>query len=151
MTLVRFVGVELPDPARISFTRRVPAAVPSDFQSSAPTPVPVVPSFATKNIVPFTSVIHGCVFDTPFVDHDHIFFTRTVPAVVPSDFQSSCPFVPSLAEKNNVQLLFTTSPVPLDPVDQGLMSFINVVPQLVPSDFQSSPFAVVPLPDNAKK
>ena len=141
----------MPVPTAMSFTRTVPAAVPSDFQSSIQAPVPVVPSLPAKNTVPFTSVIHGCAarpipFATGFMS-----LIITVPALVPSDVQSSCPLaVEFLAEKNNFPLL-RISPVPDEPVAHGKISFTITVPPLFPSDFQSSPFAAVPLAESAKK
>jgi hypothetical protein len=45
-------GIEPLAPGKMSFTRTVPAAVPSLFQSSSPD----VPSFARKNRVPPTLV-----------------------------------------------------------------------------------------------
>src|SRR6266511_2129203 len=64
-------------------------------------------------------------------------FTTVVPAVVPSDFQSSRPVVPSSARKNSVPFTLVRAigrllPTPLH------MSFTSVVPAVVPSDFQSS-------------
>jgi hypothetical protein len=52
LTLVRERGYEPPLPGRMSWTRTVPAAVPSDFHSSRP----LVPAAAEKNSVPLTLV-----------------------------------------------------------------------------------------------
>src|SRR6266511_1230690 len=67
--------------------------------------------------------------------------TSWVPAVVPSDFQSSRPFVASFAEKNSVPptLVRATGLLPAAPL---LMSFTSIVPAVVLSDFHRSvPFA----------
>jgi hypothetical protein len=66
----------------MSFTRSVPAEVPSLLQSS----VPLVPSFAEKNKVPFTSVSEAGDPPTP---KGWISFTCSVPSGVPSLFQSA--------------------------------------------------------------
>src|SRR5262249_52324724 len=63
--------------------------------------------------------------------------TRTVPAAVPLLFHSSCPCVPSLAEKNSVpftliRLLGVDEPLP------ELMSLTRAVPSAVPSLFHIS-------------
>src|SRR4029078_8930751 len=63
--------------------------------------------------------------------------TRTVPPVVPSDFQSSAPFVPSSAVKKTVPpTLVRRNGAELS--GPGRMSFTRLVPALVPSLFQSS-------------
>ena len=64
-------------------------------------------------------------------------FTNTVPAAVPSLFQSSRPLVPSLAAKNSVPLTLVRE------LGEELLlpltiSFTNTVPSAVPSLFQSS-------------
>src|SRR5690242_8314927 len=67
--------------------------------------------------------------------------TITVPAVVPSDFHSSLPWVPSSAAKNSFP---TTSVKPdgsarsLTTLPFGLMSLTRTVPTPVPLDFQIS-------------
>ena len=76
--------------------------VGSDTHNSSP----FEPSSATKyNALPttvrlFVVLEHGPVW--PFLEHEapgFVLFTITVPALVPSDFHSSEPFVPSSATK----------------------------------------------------
>ena len=76
----------------MSLTRFVPAAVPSDFQSSSP----CVPSSAIRKRVPatFASPL-GLELALPGL----MSLTSFVPAAVPSDLQSSAPCVGSKAVK----------------------------------------------------
>ena len=88
-TAVRLLGEELEEPARISLTKTVPAAVPSLFHNSVP-----FTSKAVKNsvrVLPTTVRLLGLIF-----------LTRTVPAAVPSLFHSPLAFTPSLVQKNRV-------------------------------------------------
>ncbi len=65
-------------------------------------------------------------------------FTSTVPAAVPSVFQSSAPFTPSLAWKYRTPLR-TVKPYGQELAPAAvLMSFTSTVPAAVPSLFQSS-------------
>ena len=63
--------------------------------------------------------------------------TKTVPAPVPSLFQSSLPLVPSFATKNNVPPKLIGLSGSADDVPERI-SFTNTVPPEVPSLFQSS-------------
>ena len=63
--------------------------------------------------------------------------TSFVPAAVPSDLQSSLPWVPSLAAKKSVPATFVSQPG-VELALPGLMSLTSFVPAAVPSDFQSS-------------
>jgi hypothetical protein len=151
-TFVRFAGLDELVPLRISLTITVPAFVPSDFQSSIPDHVPVVPLLAAKNTVPLTSVIHGCVATRPPAFKVLLIsLTITVPELVPSDVQSSCPIAVELLAEKNSRPLLRINPVPEDPVVPGNMSLTIVVPPEDPSVLQSSPFAAVPLAESAKK
>ena len=69
-----------------------------------------------------------------------MFLTRTVPALVPSDFHSSRPWVPSLAAKNNRPPMAVREEGWLPAVRRafGLMFLTRTVPALLPSDFHSS-------------
>ena len=62
----------------------------------------------------------------------------TVPASVPSLFQSSFPLTPSLAPKYNAPEKKKRSSGP-EPLEPGQMSLTMTVPASVPSLFQSSP------------
>ncbi len=117
-------------PGRMSLTNTVPAAVPSLFQSS----LPLMPSLAEKNSVPFTLVRNaGIESPAPAM----MSFTNTVPAAVPSLFQSSKPLPPpSLAEKNSVPftLAGALAELALTPCRlPGPMSFTNTVLNVVDS------------------
>src|SRR5262245_11605068 len=115
----------------MSFTRVVPAVVPSLFHNSEPAAVTAV-----KNNVPFTFVrllgleLLGVEPLLPV----KISLTRTVPAAVPSLFHNSWPVVPSLAEKNRVPLTFVMYLRSVKPLTK-------VVPVSVPSLFQSPTLA----------
>ena len=78
----RLLGEESPGPGLMSLTITVPAAVPSDFQSSSL----CVPSFALKYSSPLT-LVRPEGFELP--EPGLMSLTITVPAAVPSDFQSS--------------------------------------------------------------
>ena len=118
----------------MSLTRTVLALVPSDFHSSRPW----VPSSAAKNNFPFTAVKWAGPSPGFLRLPGVMFLTRTVPALVRSDFHSSRPWVPSLAVKNNLPRI-AVSEAGLEPVlVLGLMSLTRTVPALVPSDFHSS-------------
>ena len=86
-TLVKFEGSEEEIPGFISLTKTVPAVVPSLFQSSKSSKLLLaLPLLALKNKVPFTLVkFEGKDLVLPV----KISLTITVPAVVPSLFQSS--------------------------------------------------------------
>ncbi len=60
-----------------------------------------------------------------------------MPAAVPSDFHSSVPLVPSLAEKNRVPPTFVSPPGSELPAP-GLMFRTCMVPPAVPLDFHNS-------------
>ena len=64
--------------------------------------------------------------------------TSTVPASVPSLFQSSDPFVASLAVKNSVPFTFVRYVGDTNSSAAGQMSLTSTVPARVPSLFQSS-------------
>ena len=82
-------------PGLISLTTAVPASVPSDLNSSVPTPRPA----ATKNRVPLTSVkFRGLELPVPGMRSR----TTAVPAGVPSDRHSSLPRNGSVAVKYRV-------------------------------------------------
>ena len=83
----------------MSFTRTVPAVVPSDFQSS----VPPAKSVATKYNVPFAFVRLLGIEPTPPA---LMSLTITVPVAVPSDFHNSIPLETFVAVKNNVPFTF---------------------------------------------
>ena len=61
-----------------------------------------------------------------------ISLTRTVPASVPSDFQSSCPPDESDALKNSIPLTFVKIP-DVEPLTPALISLTRIVPASVPS------------------
>ena len=64
-------------------------------------------------------------------------FTITVPAAVPSLFQSSNPLVPSLAKKKSVPRTLVRSEMYAGP--DGLMRFTKCVPSVVPVLLQRAP------------
>lgn len=105
------------------------AAFGFSAQSSYP-PVPL----AVKYSVPFELArLRGVEPPDPGV----ISRTRTVPAVVPSLFQSSTPFTPSFAAKYNIPFT-AVSPCGVEKTPKGLMSLTSTVPAVVPLLFQSS-------------
>src|SRR5262245_34088456 len=106
----------------MSLTRVVPAVVPLLFHSS----FPLVPSSATKNSVPFTSVRYPG--KTPSGTK---FLTRVVPAAVPSLFHKPAPCVLSEPVKNSVPLTLVSQ---LSPT-----SLTSTVPAAVPSLLHNPP------------
>ncbi len=92
---VNLVGLP-PDPVLpISFTKTVPAVLPSDFHNS----ILLDASEAEKYNVPFRLYrFLGAELEAP----GKMSFTSTVPLAVPSLFQSSSPLMPFNAEKNTV-------------------------------------------------
>src|SRR5262249_14158790 len=135
LTLVRYLGAELPPPGLMSLTSAVPADVPSVFHSSQPVVLTYIePSKATKNSVPFTIVnCSGLELASP----GEMFLTRTVPAAVPSLFHSSTPFEPSNALKKRMPLKFVRL-VGHEFSVPGAISLTRTVPAAVPSLFHSS-------------
>src|SRR6266705_575035 len=130
-------GAELPAPVLMSFTSTVPASVPLVFQSSMPVAAP--PSARkysaplAPSLIPLKTVKpKGEELPAPVL----MSFTRTVPASVPSLFQSSAPELPSLARKYSAPLK-TVNPRGVEPAP-GLMFFTHTVPASVPLVFQSS-------------
>ena len=111
------------------FTITVPAAVPSDFQSSWP-----LPSSAENSSVPFRLArADGFAHAVPAA----ISFTRTVPAPVPLLFQSSVPPSSVSAEKYNTPLTLVIPEI-CDPPTPVRMSLTRVAPVPVAEHFQSS-------------
>src|SRR5262249_9386064 len=102
---------------------------------SRPSPVVAVPSVATKKTLePSTVNPLGDELDAP----GQISATMTVPAGVPSLFQSSTPATPSVAA-NTMPPANAVMPVIEEPVlAVGLMSLTSTVPVAVPSVFHSS-------------
>src|SRR6266540_3702691 len=120
----------------MSLTSFVPAAVPSDFQSSAR---PYALRALKKSVWLALVRYHGWLPPRPRLTS----LTSLVPGPVPSDFQSSLPYPAPRALKKvlpwnlvNPQgsLLFGVPPA----VTPGLMSLTSFVPAAVPSDFQGS-------------
>src|SRR6266545_2281941 len=101
----------------MSFTKTVPASVPSLFHSSNPW----VPSSAPKDKVPPTSKISIAALLAPAAP-GLMSFTRTVPALVPSLRHSSSPCAPSSAKKYKLSPTLAIGPMSESAVP-GLMSF----------------------------
>ena len=78
----------------MTFSRMVPAVVPSLLQSPW-----LTPSSARKNSMP-PARVSSVGYELP--EPGLMSLTRTVPAGVPSVFHSSTPLVPSSAVKNTV-------------------------------------------------
>ena len=121
---------EPPVPGMMSFTKAVPAGVPSLFQSSRP----FTSSSATKNSVPFTSISSMSVEAALLA---LVSLTSTVPPTVPSLFQSSGPFTGSRTLKKSVPFTLVRSSG-VEELMPGTISLTNTVPAAVPSLFQSS-------------
>ena len=134
------MGSELPGPGLMSFTRTVPAAVPSVLHSSDP-----VPSSAAKKSVPPT-LVNPVGLELP---GRLMSATRTVPLSVPSLLHSSDPPTPSSAAnaRESVPGMFVISRR-LELPGPGLMSATRTVPAAVPSLFHSSD---PPTPSSAEK
>ena len=126
-------GVDPCEPAQMSATRTVPAAVPSVRQSSRP----LTPSSAVKKSTPpIAQPTTGSLPPWP----GRRSATISVPRWVPSLFQSSEPFTPSLAPKKASRSPATvqTDPPGHEEAGPGLMSRTSFVPAREPSDHQSS-------------
>ena len=86
------VGNDPREPARMSFTRTVPAEVPSDCQSSRPE------TGATNAVKYSVPPDHTKEFGV-LLEPGAMSFTRTVPAAVRSVFHSSVPCSSSYPQK----------------------------------------------------
>jgi hypothetical protein len=119
-------------PVRMSCTSFVLRAVPPVRQARGPPPAVVAPKM-TPSVQNVVALANPLGFDdaAPAL----MSLRSTVPAKVPSDFQSSLPFVPSFAANNAIPFQMWRL-AGLDPLAPERMSFTKDIDD--PSYFQSS-------------